>query len=131
MPNPFTKAIAARLQSRKLSAFIADWDALEALAIRVFRGKAALPADAAEHEAVRARLLSSYTDMQTLLDPHWRTATINREPVTADPFAYLLTLEQADAFLGNWAAMQNLPAAREALNHLALAAASGQTGAAS
>jgi hypothetical protein len=120
VPNPFTKAIAARLQSKKLAAFIDDWDALEALVIDIFRAKEVTTAQLTYYQTLRATLLARYTALRDLLDAHWRAATINREAVTTDPFLLVLEPDNATAFVDNWAVLQNLPAAREALNALIL-----------
>lgn len=118
--NPFTKSIAARVRSGELKAFISHWDALEALVVRVFRARAASPADAAEHAEARAWLIAHYPAWRAALEPHWRQAMRGGQPSATDPFADLLAPERAADFVGSWAHMQALPAAREALNRLAL-----------
>lgn len=118
--NPFTKSIAARVRSGELKAFISHWDALEALVVRVFRARAASPADAAEHAEARAWLIAHYPAWRAALEPHWRQAMRGGQPSATDPFADLLAPKRAADFVGSWAHMQALPAAREALNRLAL-----------
>jgi hypothetical protein len=122
--NPFTRFLLQRLSGRKesqppdagLEAFVEHWDALEALVIRVFKAKAADEADLAEHARVRAWLREHYPAWQAALAAYWPGTRAGGEPVEIDPFAWLLELERADGFVLNWAAMQMLPAAREALN---------------
>ena len=118
--NPFTQSLAARLKTPAFQGFIAHWDALEHLVIRVFRGKAATPADEVEHATVRAWLLEHYAEWRDGLEPHWRQSKMAGKLATDDPFAILINVETAAAFVGQWPAMQALPAAREALNRLLL-----------
>ena len=116
--NPFTQSLAARLNTPAFQDFIAHWDALEQLVIRVFRGKAATPADEAEHAPLRAWLHESYAEWGEALEPHWRQSKVAGKLATEDPFAVLMAIEPAAAFVSQWSALQALPAAREALNRL-------------
>lgn len=118
--NPFTKSIAARLKSRQLKQFIQHWDALEALVVRVFRGKAATAADEAEHAELRGWINAAYLEWRDPLEPLWRQVMCGGVPCEDDPFLFLMTPESATVFAGSWAHMQALPAAREALNRLVL-----------
>jgi len=114
--NPVTQSLLKQVQDEPLAAFIQGWDALEALVIRVYKGKSAGEADREEHDTLRAALLQSYSRWQPVLDPHWRQARLAGELAREDPFRFLLQVEEAAGFVGNWTAMQSLPAAREALN---------------
>ncbi len=118
--NPFTKALASRLRSRRLKAFIARWDALEALVVRVYRSGVATPEDEQQFVELKAWLLRHYPEWQTPLEPHWRAALRAGQPCADDPFRYVLGATRAATFCGSWAHMQALPAAREALNRLIL-----------
>lgn len=122
VPNPFTKSIAAALRSRSINMLVRDWDALEALVIRVYRTGTAAAADAAEFAALRKRLIPLQSSLATKLEPLWQSAMMGGTPATEDPFALLLAAADAAAFVGNWRAMQALAAAREALNRLILEA---------
>jgi hypothetical protein len=115
--NPVTRSLLRQLSDPQLSEFVVRWDALEALVIRVFRGQVVTSEDEAEHNRVRTWLAQAYPRWQKALQPHWQQATIAGRAVSKDPFAYLLDIEQARYFAGDWSAMQTLPAAREALNH--------------
>jgi hypothetical protein len=118
--NPFTRSLSARLRSRKLKQFIAHWDALEALVIRVYRGDQATPHDEQEYARLRRWLAGRYGDLRAALEPHWRQALQGGQLATEDPFAFLFRPKQAHDFVGSWPHMQALPAAREALNRLIL-----------
>lgn len=114
--NPFTKALTARLSEQRLRAFVAQWDALEALVIRVYRVKQALDADKQEHARLRLWLAEHYPEWRTQLEPYWRRARCGSSPCNDDPFEFLLKPVTPEVFVGSWAHMQALPAAREALN---------------
>jgi hypothetical protein len=118
--NPFTKSIAAHLRSRRLRQFVRQWDALEALVIRVYRNAAAEPADEEAFAALRHWLRQAYPTWQARLEPHWRAAMRGGQPSPDDPFLFLLAPQRAQDFCASWAHLQALPAAREALNRLIL-----------
>ena len=114
--NPFTRAILRRVKNRDLKRFTAYWDRLESLVIRVYKKGAASQAEEAEYRAVRAWLLKSYPKWRAALQPYWQATKVAGEATGEDPFEALLATPQASGFVGNWRAMQTLPAAREALN---------------
>jgi hypothetical protein len=114
--NPFTAALLKQIDDRRLVEFARRWDELEALVIRVFKGKAAQAGDAREHRRSRAWLQANYPRWEPELARYWPQARLAGGPAKQDPFAFLLNVDKAEGFIGNWAAMQNLPAAREALN---------------
>lgn len=118
--NPFTKALTARLNEQRLRAFVTRWDALEALIIRVYRAKQASPADVQEHAQLCRWLVEHYGEWRAQLEPRWQRARCGKLPCTSDPFEFLLSATTPEAFIGSWAHMQALPAAREALNSLIL-----------
>jgi hypothetical protein len=122
--NPFTRSIAAALRERRLREFITAWDPIEALVVRVYRGKAALPSDEQEYAALRPRALDAHAHLRDALARHWPTTKVAGAFAVEDPFAALLRRETAAAFVGDWPAMQALPAAREALNKVVLEAQS-------
>ena len=118
--NPFTKSLAAKLGAGKLHEFIAHWDALEQLVMRVYRGKAVAAADEAEYSQLRIWLQGNYANWRDPLQPHWQQAKVAGKLATEDPFAKLFAPEHAADFRDNWSALQALPAAREGLNRLVL-----------
>jgi hypothetical protein len=124
--NIVTRALAIKIKDRRLKDWIAHWDALEALVIRVYKGNQAGAQDEAEWGRLRPWLQKEYPRWETALGPHWRQAHVAGEPAREDPFLRLLAYEQAQAFVGNWAAMKTLPAAREALNRLLMEMGEGK-----
>lgn len=121
--NPFTRFLAARLADPSLQALIRAWDELEALVIRVYKSGQATPEDEATYAHVRAWLTRHYAAWAPALQPHWQAALVAGIPAPGDPFLRLTAAVSALDFVGDWEAMQNLPAAREALNRLVLAGA--------
>lgn len=118
--NPFTRFLSRGLRDEALAAFIERWDALEGLVIRVYRGQAAEAEDEAEYRALRGWLERQYPRWQAALRPYWRQAQVAGKAAERDPFSRLLEARTAADFVGDWEAMQHLPAAREALNQLVL-----------
>lgn len=124
--NPFTQAILARLNDRRLRAFVMRWDALEALVIRVYKRGAAQTSDASEYRRLRRWLQNAYPALHPELEPYWKVVRIDGEPALEDPFLYVLGAPQAEDFCANWRIMQTLPAAREALNEFLVRALSDE-----
>ncbi len=118
--NIVTRALAKRTKDRRLKAWIAHWDALEALVIRVYKAKGATPQDEAEYRRLRTWLSKQTPAWAEKLRPYWRQATLAGAPAQEDPFARLLSPAQAAEFAGDWRFMQTLPAAREAINQYLL-----------
>ena len=114
--NPFTQSLLKHLQDRQLAQFTTYWDSLEGLVIRVFKGKVASQTDQAEYQRIRAWLLEHYPRWQAALQPYWQTARVAGEYAQEDPFAFLLAVSEAAAFVNHKRALVTLPAAREALN---------------
>lgn len=116
--NSFTRFLLGRGQKgdEMLQAFVERWDALEALVIGVYRGKEAETADETEYRELRSWLLDHYPHWQDTWQPFWQETMVGGQPAGQDPFLRLLAAEQAAGFVGDWEAMQYLPAARETIN---------------
>ena len=114
--NPFSRYLRQWLPDRRLDEFVAQWDALEALVVRVYKEEGATAADMAEFDRLRPWLQSRYPDFKAQLRPFWQQAMVAGERTAADPFKRLLSAADASAFVGDWTNLQFLPAAREALN---------------
>lgn len=121
--NPYTRSLLKQIKDPRLDRFVEHWDRLEALVILVYRQGAAASQDRTEHRRLRSWLKKNY--------PRWQPQLLSRQlfslrPPTSiggklareDPFEALLVVPDAAGFVQNWAAMQTLPAAREALNQL-------------
>ncbi|MCA9917305.1 MAG: hypothetical protein KC445_05100 [Anaerolineales bacterium] len=114
--NPFTRFLSQWSQNRPFAEFVEQWDQLELVVVRVHRKK--MPV--AEAEPIFAEvwpwLRQQYWQWEEVLRPYWQQTKAAGELTQTDPFQLLLDLEAPNAILGNWRAMQHLPAAREALN---------------
>lgn len=119
--NIFTRFLSGGLQDGRLEEWISHWDVLEALVVRVYKGKGATAEDEGEYGRIRPWLQENYSQWQVALKPHWQVALVAGKPAKVDPFERLMRAERAADFVGDWEAMQVLPAAREALNRLLLA----------
>ena len=118
--NPVTRSLIQQLDDPQLAEFVACWDALEALVIRIFQSQDVTAEDEAEYGQVRDWLGQAYPQWQEALRAYWLLTRIAGEPATKDPFVRLMAAKAAREFIGNWTAMQTLPAAREALNQFLL-----------
>lgn len=114
--NPVTYSLIQQLDDPALAKFAAYWDALEALVIRVYREKRATPEDEFEFQALRKWLKPAYVRWRESLQPYWSRTRVGGATAQEDPFARLMWAQGAGAFIGDWSGMQNVPAAREALN---------------
>lgn len=119
--NPFTRFLSQWSQDRDLAALIARWDVVEALAVRVYKARQATAEDEAAYQAARDFLQIHYPAWAERLRPYWQQALVGGRPAQSDPFYRLLAAERAQDFVGDWEALQHLPAAREALNQLLVA----------
>jgi hypothetical protein len=124
--NPVTRSLLAGLREKgaqdylQIEAFVDGWDMLEELVVSVFRAKSAREADRREYHRLRTGLLDLYPTWGQSMQPFWQETRVAGQRVQADPFLALLAIPNAGDFIGNWTAMQTLPAAREALNHFLL-----------
>ncbi|MFW5940310.1 MAG: hypothetical protein ACOC8X_08615 [Chloroflexota bacterium] len=118
--NLFTHFLKQWNRDKDLELLVDHCDALEALIIRVYKQGEASAADEAEYHALRSWLLNNYGQWEKQLQPLWREAKVAGAPAQQDPFRRLIEAESAADFVDDWKAMQNLPAAREALNRLVL-----------
>jgi hypothetical protein len=116
--NIFTRFLSGGLGDKKLEEWIRHWDGVEGLVVRVFKAKGATAEDEGEYGRLRPWLLAHYPAWEGALRPHWQAAKVAGALAKQDPFARLLRVETAGGFVGDWEAMQHLPAAREALNRL-------------
>lgn len=117
--NPATTPLLNRITDRALRRFVQDWDALEALVVRVNRAEKQTTSDGREFTFLRRRLRRAYLQWESALRPHWP------ETVPSDPFRAMLSIESAADLVGNWQAMQTLPHARQAVNQLLLSMLEG------
>lgn len=118
--NPFSRFLRQWSSDKDFDAFIQHWDELEALVIRVYKQGVARPEEETTYSRVQKWLINHYPLYQQRLTHHWQEAVVAGQRATADPFLKILQIDAAGDFVGNWVVMQNLPAAREALNRTLL-----------
>jgi hypothetical protein len=115
--NPFTRFLNQWTKNRpNLAEFIDHWDTLEALAIGVYKAGEPTDEDEQRYAVARTYMLTHYDNFSGPLKEFWKKSKVGGRLDHADPFEYLFQYESAVGFVGNWAALQHLPAAREALN---------------
>lgn len=115
--NIFTRFLTQKQPlNPSLEQFIAHWDQLEALVIRVYKNKQATAADQTLYAELRPWLQTHYPSLTAALQPFWQASKVGGKLEHGDPFVFLFTPAGAEQFINNWAAMQHLPAARETLN---------------
>lgn len=116
--NLFTKYLARSRKNKPLQTFIEHWDQLEILIITVFKSKENSAEDEATYATTRAWLVKNYPRWEKELEPLWRETLVGGQLTPEDPFRRIFRAERSADFLTDWVAMQNLAAAREALNRL-------------
>ena len=118
--NPFTKFLRRGRRNDSFDRFVAHWDRLEWLTIRVYKGEI----DAADVRVEFARvwhwLRQNYGHWQEELEPCWQRTRVAGTPTKTVPFLLLLAIESPGKIVSDWRPMQHLPAAREALNQYLL-----------
>ena len=119
--NLFTRFLSRNNRNAQLEQLIDHWDTLEALIISVFKAKVASADDRTTYTELRAWLLANYPEWESQLESYWRATEVGGELAPEDPFRRLFVHDEAGGFVGDWVAMQNLAAAREALNRFVLA----------
>ena len=124
--NPFTRLLGRRLDQKttlrlEIDAFVEPWDLLEALVISIYRTGSASEEDQGSVDEVTRWLAERYSAYENALAPHWAGTRAAGQTVESDPFRSLFSDRSAASFIGDWSAMQTLPAAREALNRWLLA----------
>lgn len=116
--NPFTRFLNQWSSSDDLHTFIEHWDQLEALAIRVYKQGSATPDESKTYLEIKRWLENHYDKWEAKLKPFWSVSPVGGTLAHGDPFRFLFQYPAANKFVQNWAALQHLPAARQALNQL-------------
>jgi len=118
--NIVTQHLLQAVNEPDLIAFVEAWDRLESLVIDIYKRGCAEKEDTRAYPGLKREVKQAYRNWKAMLEPHWRGLAAAGRPIEADPFQAILGRSQAQAFVGDWAAMQTLPAARQAINHLLL-----------
>lgn len=118
--NPFTKFLSQWSRNGQLQEFVDYWDRLERVVVGVYREKMTVVAAEAEFAEVWPWLRRVYPKWAEDLRPFWQATRAGGAPTRRDPFQLFLDKQRPADILGDWSAMQHLPAAREALNQFLL-----------
>lgn len=84
--------------------------------VQVYRQKMTPTVAQTDYNQAWPWLRRHYGQWAETLRPFWEQTRAAGAPTMIDPFQLLLDLPDPQAILGNWRAMQHLPAAREAIN---------------
>jgi hypothetical protein len=118
--NPFSRYLSQWSTDTRFDAFVEHWDVLERIVISVHREMMTPEAAAADYERAWGWLRGQYPLWRAALEPYWRQTRAAGAATAVDPFQLLLDIGRPADILGNWRAMQHLPAAREAINRYLL-----------
>ena len=118
--NPFSKYLRQWSQNSSLDEFVEYWDRLEAVVVGVYRQKMTMAEAQAAFDEAWPWLREHYGIWEGKLRPFWQQTRAGGQSTQLDPFLLLLAFTQPEDIVGDWAAMQHLPAAREALNQFIL-----------
>ena len=115
-----TKFLRYGQRNGNIDRFVFFWDRLEWLTIQVYKGQIDVHEAEVEFAQVWPWLQQNYGRWQDELEPCWRRTRAAGSPTQSDPFLLLLAINSPTEIVGDWRAMQHLPAAREALNQYLL-----------
>ena len=118
--NPFSKYLRQWSQNASLDEFVEYWDRLEGVVVGVYRQKVTVAEVQKEFGEVWPWLREQYGRWEERLRPFWQQTLAGGQSTQQDPFQLLLVFNKPEDILGDWTAMQHLPAAREALNQFIL-----------
>ena len=116
--NPFTRHLLESSGRPEFGPLVEAWDAMESLVIRIYRAGEVGPEDETEYSALQQVVKRHLGVWGAALETTWPGATVAGQPAERNPFEEILERPSAAAFVGDWGAMQTLPAARQALNSL-------------
>lgn len=85
------------------------WDQLEDLVVQIYKRGRVRASEVMTFARLRRTLRRGYPAHKRLFEPHWAETGV-------DPFEAVLDRQGAAAFVGDWAGMQTLPTARQAIN---------------
>jgi hypothetical protein len=118
--NIVTRQLLRAISDAELIAFVEDWDLVESIIIDIYKRGAATRPEAETYAGLRPKLAKAYAAWMAPLRRYWQGLDAGGRPIEQDPFELVLSRRRADAFIGDWGAMQTLPVARQAINHFLL-----------
>ena len=110
------------LDRREIKTFAANWDLLEELVSDVYSKGEVDPTDRDLFGSLKLALKRYYQQLGEEFQPYWTQVRVAGRVLTRDPFAELLESPGLSTIISNWDVMSKVPAAREALNLMLVAA---------
>jgi hypothetical protein len=110
-PNPYSRHLRQLLpedQQQQVEDLFRQWDALEALIVRVYRNRCADDQDEAAYAKLRAWFGQGHGRLDAAID--------QADQRTRGAAGNLLSQASAAEFVDNWSAVRQLATVREALN---------------
>lgn len=120
MSNPFTRFLTQWSHNDRLVEFVDYWDQLETVVVNVYRQKMPIEEANENYAQIWHWLRTNYPKWEPVLRPYWQQTLVGGKVAARDPFRYLIDISQPADIRADWFAMQQLPAAREALNQYIL-----------
>ncbi len=118
--NPFTRFLKQWSPNQSLEEFVSHWDVIEMVTIQVYREKMSQEEAQSHFETSWPWMRKNYKKWADELRPFWEKTKAAGETTKLDPFQMLIDFQTPADIIGDWTAMQHLPAAREALNQYIL-----------
>ena len=88
--------------------------------VAVYREKRPVAEAETQFNETWSWLRKQYPRWSDQLRPFWQQTKAAGKTTEVDPFQLILNIQQPQDILGDWRAMQHLPAAREAINQFIL-----------
>ena len=104
------------IDERQIMTFAANWEILEELVADVYAKGQVDPKDRDLFGSLKLALKRYYRSLAEELQPFWQQVKVAGRALTKDPFAELLDTPGLTTLITNWEVMEQVPAAREALN---------------
>ncbi len=114
--NIFSRFLSQFSRDASFNDFVAQWDEVEELILRVYKAGKSSPQDERLWHNIRQAALEQHRPFETHLAPLWKKIRAGGSLCRQDPFLALLSPLTPEIFVENWKALQLLPAARETIN---------------
>jgi pimeloyl-ACP methyl ester carboxylesterase len=114
--NPVSASLLSRLKDEPLHNFVANWDALEQLAVAAYRDQQHDAAREARFRELLSKLLEAYPRWENALSRVLQSIFPLPRGEEQDPFARILSGSSLAVLQNDWELMRSFPQAREAIN---------------
>jgi hypothetical protein len=120
MMNPFTNFLSQWSRNKSFATFVEQWDVVEHLMVQVYREKLPVADAETQFNETWSWVRKQYPRWSEQIRPFWQQTKAAGKTTEVDPFQLILDIQHPQDILGDWRAMQHLPAAREAINQFIL-----------